>query len=117
MILRLFALVSALTLAFSSTSKAQKKKAPKVPEGVEKISDIEYSNPDGSPLLLDLYLPKSKKAEGIPVIVFVHGGGWKNGSKQSAKTLEMAGQQHVHAEATEPTAKGVVQFELVKKLH
>ena len=48
------------------------------------ISDIEYGNPNDYSLKLDLYLP-AKSDQPRPAIVFVHGGGWKNGSKKSAK--------------------------------
>ncbi|MBM83147.1 MAG: lipase [Planctomycetaceae bacterium] len=48
------------------------------------IADIEYAKPDGHSLKLDLYLPGDSN-EARPAIVFVHGGGWKNGSKKSAK--------------------------------
>ena len=44
------------------------------------VKDIQYAEVDGNPLLLDLYLPE--KPEGSPLVVWVHGGGWKGGSKQ-----------------------------------
>lgn len=56
--------------------------------------DLEYATVDGQALLLDLYLPASENArerdgirsgDGIPCVVFIHGGGWKAGDKQSAK--------------------------------
>ena len=45
--------------------------------------DIEFARPDGRPLLLDLYQGE-ESATRSPVIIFVHGGGWKNGSRKSA---------------------------------
>ena len=44
-----------------------------------KLTDIEYAKADGHQLLLDLYLP----VEGgpAPLIVYVHGGAWRGGSK------------------------------------
>ena len=44
---------------------------------------IEFAHPDGQVLLLDLYQP-AERAGRAPVVVFVHGGGWKNGSRASA---------------------------------
>ena len=44
------------------------------------IHEIEFAKPDGHSLLLDLYLPEDR-SEPVPVVVFVHGGGWKNGSR------------------------------------
>jgi len=61
-----------------------KKKQPQLPEGVDVRRDIEYAKHDGISLKLDLYLPQEIKGD-VPVIVFVHGGGWKNGSKDSGK--------------------------------
>ena len=43
-----------------------------------RINDIEYAVADGHRLLLDLYLPKSKVA---PLVVWIHGGAWRSGSK------------------------------------
>lgn len=54
------------------------------------LKDIEYSRPNGYPLLLDLYLPERAQDEGAPVVVWVHGGGWKNGSKEKPKAAWLA---------------------------
>ncbi|MBT6848844.1 MAG: alpha/beta hydrolase, partial [Planctomycetaceae bacterium] len=61
-----------------------KKKQPQLPPGVEVHQDIEYAKHNGISLKMDLYLPQEIKGD-VPVIVFVHGGGWKNGSKTSGK--------------------------------
>ena len=65
---------------------SKKKKSKPLPQGVKLIKDIEYKNVNGTSLLLDLYLPKdlSKKA---PIVMWVHGGGWLNGSKERVKSL------------------------------
>lgn len=52
------------------------------PAAVEIIEQVEYSRPDDKPLLLDVIRPEKASAP-TPVIVFVHGGGWKNGSRKS----------------------------------
>ena len=44
--------------------------------------DIEYARPQGVPLLLDVIQPGDTQ-QPTPVVVFVHGGGWKNGDKKS----------------------------------
>ena len=54
------------------------------PHRVER--DIQYHFVDGVSLQLDLYLP-AEQAESVPCIVFVHGGGWKNGDKKSAAKI------------------------------
>ena len=53
---------------------------------VTTLTDIEFAKPEGHSLKLDLYLPSSS-SEASPVVVFIHGGGWKNGSKDRAKKL------------------------------
>ncbi len=54
-----------------------------IPEVVlegRQVENLQYAEVNGKPLLLDLYLPE--KPEGSPLVVWVHGGGWKSGSKQ-----------------------------------
>lgn len=41
--------------------------------------DLEYARPNGLPQALDLYLPPKQAG---PLIVFVHGGAWRSGSKK-----------------------------------
>ena len=48
------------------------------------VRGIEFAKPNEHSLLLDLYLPEDR-SEPVPVVVFVHGGGWKNGSRKSAE--------------------------------
>ncbi|GEM_PF-439661 len=42
--------------------------------------NLEYDRHGTKSLLLDLYRPKNAKGR-LPVVVWIHGGGWKNGSK------------------------------------
>lgn len=51
--------------------------------------DLEYSRPDDQPLLLDLYRPKAGQGP-LPVVIWVHGGGWLNGSKDSCPAAWLA---------------------------
>ena len=41
-------------------------------------------------LLLDLYLPQEANDSAVPVVIWVHGGGWKNGSKKNTKASWLA---------------------------
>ena len=51
-------------------------------EGVSVLAGVPYAAlPGARPLELDLYLPAERPA---PVVVFVHGGGWRLGSRHSA---------------------------------
>src|SRR5262245_3164338 len=61
-------------------------KPPTVPDGVTFEPNIEYSNPDGQHLQLDLARPK--KADGtFPAIVCIHGGGFRAGTRQGYDNL------------------------------
>lgn len=43
------------------------------------VPGIPYADPQGTPLLADIYLPKGQGS--FPGIVFLHGGGWHNGDR------------------------------------
>jgi acetyl esterase/lipase len=58
----------------------QQRPGPGVPPGTQVFRDLEYVKGGHERQKLDLYLPE--KAEGkLPVIVWIHGGGWHQGSK------------------------------------
>lgn len=94
--LALFFCVGILS-ASSSPAAAKKKWQPKVPEGVEVTRDLEYRQAFHRPVLLDLYRPAKFKGR-LPVVVWVHGGGWKNGSKNNCPAAWLA--QHGFAIAS-----------------
>ena len=50
------------------------------------LLDLEYANRSEGALKMDLYLP-AQTVGSHPVVVFIHGGGWKGGSKDRAKKL------------------------------
>lgn len=53
---------------------------PKIPENVEEIKNVEYKNVNGKSLQMDFYRPKD--ADGpLPLLLFIHGGGWKSGKR------------------------------------
>jgi acetyl esterase/lipase len=55
------------------------------PEGVRLEKDLPYHEAEGvSPSLLSLDLYGPKEGEKLPVILFIHGGGWRGGDKKSA---------------------------------
>lgn len=48
----------------------------------KKIANLTYATPEGSkPLLIDLYLPEPS-GKPVPVVLWVHGGGWMMGDKE-----------------------------------
>lgn len=74
-------------LIFSQTFSQSPTQAPRVkstllPEIAAVSEDIVYkTNRKGNPVALDLYTPKNKTADLLPVLIYVHGGGWIEGDK------------------------------------
>jgi acetyl esterase/lipase len=68
--------------AFLKRSRDPRQSEP-LPKGVQAFRNLPYAATDNLRQTLDLFLPKDrKKDESLPMIVFIHGGGWKNGSKE-----------------------------------
>ena len=61
------------------------KKKQKTPLPTPTHGGLVYSSPNGVDLALDLYLPEGDGPH--PVVVWIHGGGWKNGSRNKPKNL------------------------------
>ena len=53
---------------------------PEIPAEIEEIKDIEYKNVNGKSLQIDLYKHRNL-INPAPLLVFVHGGGWKGGKR------------------------------------
>lgn len=50
---------------------------------VDLIADVEFAQPDGVSLLLDLHMPRG--VEKPPLLMFIHGGGWQNGDRKRCR--------------------------------
>lgn len=48
---------------------------------VDLRKDLPYADSDNPRQTLDLYLPASRNEKPLPLVVFIHGGGWKAGNK------------------------------------
>jgi acetyl esterase/lipase len=74
---------------------AQKSKL-NIPESVVFEADVEYANPDGQHLQLDLARPR-EGAGPFPAVVCIHGGGFRAGSRQGydGLCLKLAEQGYV----------------------
>ncbi len=70
-------------LTSSLTGIAQSAGTAKLPDTFEIIRDIAYAETDNPRQMLDLFLPGKKHKGPLPVIIFIHGGGWRNGDKRS----------------------------------
>lgn len=53
---------------------------PDIPDNIEVFKNIEYKNSNGKSLQLDIYKPKDVE-ESAPLLVFIHGGGWRSGER------------------------------------
>lgn len=53
----------------------------------QKMTTITYFANDTLQLQLDLYLPKKKSKEKMPLVLFVHGGGFSGGERQNGKNF------------------------------
>jgi len=53
---------------------------PDIPADIEEIKNIEYKNINGKSLQLDIYRPRNID-KAAPLLVFIHGGGWKSGKR------------------------------------
>ena len=71
--------------AFVAGYAQERDREQSLPDGIVKHADIVYASIEGRDLVLDVYAPKSRLAELIPVVVWVHGGGWRGGSKDGIR--------------------------------
>jgi acetyl esterase/lipase len=67
-------------LLLAVVAAAQPQPAPRIPAGVKVERDLLYARTPQKDLLLDLYLPEQPAGK-LPLIVWVHGGAWRGGSK------------------------------------
>ncbi len=65
-----FLFAFAVTVAFASVAHAQNVKR-----------DIPYANPGHKRQVLDVYTPEKPKVKKLPVVFWIHGGGWQQGDK------------------------------------
>jgi acetyl esterase/lipase len=78
--------ISCVVPALGQAPKAPAKKGgaqtPRLPENVVLETDIEYGKAGDRSLKLDMVRPKDATDKPLPVIAFIHGGGWRNGDKR-----------------------------------
>jgi acetyl esterase/lipase len=73
--------------AAETPAKSAAKKAPQLPPGVCVERDIQYVPGGDEAQRLDLYLPEKPTERPMPLIVHIHGGGWRGGSKAGCPML------------------------------
>lgn len=113
---RTIGLALVLGLACAATAAAQQEKAkekatpkrPMVPPGVKAERDVEYARAGELGLKLDLYVPEGAKAP-LPLLIWIHGGGWSGGSKDQCPALPFSARGYVVA-SVEYRLTGVAPF-------
>lgn len=83
-----------LVVVMGSTVVAQQPRRPgppqniPLPAGFTARRDIEYVPGGGPRRMLDVYFPE-KVEKPLPLVVWIHGGGWRNGSKDRTPALPL----------------------------
>ncbi|MBD3295772.1 MAG: alpha/beta hydrolase fold domain-containing protein [Candidatus Omnitrophica bacterium] len=49
---------------------------------IKSLKNIRYGRPHQKTLLMDLYLPSGSDPAQLPVVLYIHGGGWESGDKK-----------------------------------
>jgi len=68
---------------------AQRPGRPMLPAGVKVLRDVEYAKVDGKSMALDLYLPDRPAGARLPLVIWVHGGAWRAGSKDGTPAVAL----------------------------
>jgi acetyl esterase/lipase len=81
------AIAALITTSAVFGQRGQPAAPAELPENVTLSADITYAIVDGHELRLDLYKPVG--ADNPPLVVWVHGGGWRAGSRKGVNGLEL----------------------------
>ncbi|MGB3507717.1 MAG: alpha/beta hydrolase [Microcoleaceae cyanobacterium] len=49
---------------------------------IKVLQNLVYGTNQGKTLLFDLYLPENKPDKPLPILIYIHGGGWQEGNKE-----------------------------------
>ena len=71
--------------------------ASHLPKGVRVERDLQYVPGGDEAQRLDLYLPEQTSGKPLPMVVWIHGGGWRGGSKAGCPGLGFIGQGYALA--------------------
>jgi len=76
-------------LSLDAATTGRKGSRNPMPPGITVIRNLVYKEPFRRPLELDLYRPENSSGP-LPVVLWVHGGGWKSGSKDNCPASWLA---------------------------
>jgi acetyl esterase/lipase len=78
--------IAALAQPTNRPAAADARRAPGLPEGTRVLRDVAYVDAGHERQKLDLFIPPGS-TNPVPVIIWVHGGGWMGGSKEQCPAL------------------------------
>ncbi len=81
-----------------ASTQAKRKSREAIPEKVEAHRDIAYVTDGHERQRLDLYLPKERPDKPLPLVIWVHGGGWRQGNRFPSPALFLS--EHGYAVAS-----------------
>ena len=76
------------------SAEQQRQRGRRLPDDVTVIREIEYVKGGHERHRLDLYLPKGRDSNSddpLPVVVWIHGGAWRAGSKENCPAVPLVG--------------------------
>jgi acetyl esterase/lipase len=85
--------------AQAPAAKGKMPPPPAVPEGVQAYRDLAYVNGGHERQKLDLFVPRNP-GQPLPVIIWIHGGGWTGGDKSGCPPLRQGFAQRGYAIAS-----------------
>ena len=80
-VLCLIGMLTALAIVSKAQAPAPQQSA--VDPNFELSGGVPFANPDGQSLVADLYLPKGRGP--FPGVIYLHGGGWRNGNRSQLR--------------------------------
>ncbi|MBF0197994.1 MAG: alpha/beta hydrolase [Planctomycetes bacterium] len=77
------AIISLVVIMLTAFAEPGQKGGRRVsfPEGIKHIRNIPYAGTDNPRQMLDLLVPKQRADRPLPIVVYIHGGGWRKGNK------------------------------------
>ena len=99
-------LVITATVMFTQPAGAQPRSdnatsGARLPQGVKAYRDLAYVVNGHERQKLDLFVPE-KSGGPLPLIIWIHGGGWQNGSKDGCPPLRHGYTERGYAVAASP---------------